>query len=219
VAADATCARLMGLEPDRIAHIREGSKFFGNSCLKLADQVGETIAPPTTPFQVLPEFQYLRLAWQNDLMTEDSNLILRPGHRDVMLLQRKCKRKHMVATLNPQPAWLRHLISKFSGGSAFATNRTSHASATMYAMPCSYHWGSTSEWSVNPDNLVKGKNVRESDLFYLRWTAVEITAHGDFSHRTALVKLQSWGVADLPSIPISEILGWSMAMPINTTSG
>jgi len=57
VAADATCARLMGLEPDRIAHIREGSKFLGNSCLKLADQVGEAIAPPTTPFQVLPEFQ------------------------------------------------------------------------------------------------------------------------------------------------------------------
>src|SRR6516165_12666119 len=31
VAADATCARLMGFEPDRIAHIREGSRFLGNS--------------------------------------------------------------------------------------------------------------------------------------------------------------------------------------------
>ena len=31
VAADATCARLMGFEPDRIAHIREGSRFLGNA--------------------------------------------------------------------------------------------------------------------------------------------------------------------------------------------
>src|SRR5271157_6218988 len=62
VAADATCARLMGFEPDRIAHIREGSRFLGNSSPKLADQVGEVIAPPTTPFEVLPEFRYLRLA-------------------------------------------------------------------------------------------------------------------------------------------------------------
>ena len=31
VAADATCARLTGFEPDRIAHICEGSRFLGNS--------------------------------------------------------------------------------------------------------------------------------------------------------------------------------------------
>ena len=59
VAADATCARLMGFEPDRIVHIREGSKFLGNSAPALIDQVGETVTPPTTPFQVVPEFQYL----------------------------------------------------------------------------------------------------------------------------------------------------------------
>jgi len=59
VAADATCARLMGFEPDRIVHIQEGSRFLGNSSSKLADQVGEAITPPTTPFQVVPEFQYL----------------------------------------------------------------------------------------------------------------------------------------------------------------
>ena len=29
VAADATCARLMGFEPDRVVHIREGAKFLG----------------------------------------------------------------------------------------------------------------------------------------------------------------------------------------------
>ncbi len=54
VAADATCARLMGFEPDRIAHIREGSRFLGNASLALVDQVGEIVNPPTKPFQVVP---------------------------------------------------------------------------------------------------------------------------------------------------------------------
>src|SRR5664279_4839426 len=30
VAADATCARLMGFEPSRITHIGEGARFLGN---------------------------------------------------------------------------------------------------------------------------------------------------------------------------------------------
>jgi hypothetical protein len=42
VAADATCARLMGFEPDRIVHIREGSRFLGNAAPSFIDQVGET---------------------------------------------------------------------------------------------------------------------------------------------------------------------------------
>jgi len=59
VAADATCARLMGFEPDRVVHIREGSKFLGNLSPALLDQVGEIPSAPTTPFQVVPEFQHL----------------------------------------------------------------------------------------------------------------------------------------------------------------
>jgi uncharacterized protein (DUF362 family) len=59
VAADATCARLMGFEPSRIVHIREGSRFLGNAAPSLIDQVGETVNAPTTPFQVVPEFQHL----------------------------------------------------------------------------------------------------------------------------------------------------------------
>ena len=62
VAADATCARLMGFEPDRIVHVSEGSRFLGNSAAALIDQVGELLTPPATPFQVVPEFQYLH-AW------------------------------------------------------------------------------------------------------------------------------------------------------------
>src|SRR5262252_2133061 len=41
VAADATCARLMGLDPDRIEHIREGSRFLGNAEPARIAQVGE----------------------------------------------------------------------------------------------------------------------------------------------------------------------------------
>jgi uncharacterized protein (DUF362 family) len=61
VAADATCARLMGFEPNRIEHLREGSKFTGNSSPALIDQVGEVLTPSITPFQVVPEFNFLRL--------------------------------------------------------------------------------------------------------------------------------------------------------------
>jgi uncharacterized protein (DUF362 family) len=60
VAADATCARLMGLHPDRVSHIRQGSRFLGNSSPRLINQVGETIVLPLTPFAVVPEFRYLQ---------------------------------------------------------------------------------------------------------------------------------------------------------------
>ena len=58
VAADATCARFMGFEAGRISHTREGSRFLGND--SQGDQAGEILTPPTTPFRVVPEFQYLR---------------------------------------------------------------------------------------------------------------------------------------------------------------
>ena len=56
VAADATCARLMGFEPSRIVHVREGSRFLGNASPALIDQAGETVATPATLFQVVPSF-------------------------------------------------------------------------------------------------------------------------------------------------------------------
>ena len=59
VAADSVCARLMGFEPDRIVHIREGAKFLGNLSPALIDQLGETLEAPATPFQVVPEFRQL----------------------------------------------------------------------------------------------------------------------------------------------------------------
>jgi uncharacterized protein (DUF362 family) len=60
VAADATCARLMGLDAEKIAHIRVGAEFLGNSSIGRIDQLGEPLLAPATPFQMVPEFEYLR---------------------------------------------------------------------------------------------------------------------------------------------------------------
>ncbi len=60
VAADATCARLMGFEPERIPHIHEAAKFLGNASTKLIDQVAGQVTAPNLPFKVVREFEYLR---------------------------------------------------------------------------------------------------------------------------------------------------------------
>lgn len=60
VAADATCTRLMGLEPDKITHIRVGAQFLGNSSEELIRQLAEALDPPKCPFRLVPEFEHLR---------------------------------------------------------------------------------------------------------------------------------------------------------------
>jgi uncharacterized protein (DUF362 family) len=59
VAADATCARLMGFEPLQIRHLSEGGKFLGNLLEDRVTMLGEEVRTPARPFFVLPEFQYL----------------------------------------------------------------------------------------------------------------------------------------------------------------
>lgn len=59
VAADATCARLMGLDPGRIAHIRVGTQFLGNSTADTIDQLAEGIRSGQLSFRTLSEFEYL----------------------------------------------------------------------------------------------------------------------------------------------------------------
>ena len=61
VAADATCARLMGLDPTRITHIRIGAQFLGNSSTERIDQLAEPVCAPANPFEMVPEFQHLRV--------------------------------------------------------------------------------------------------------------------------------------------------------------
>jgi uncharacterized protein (DUF362 family) len=46
VAADATCARLMGFEPDRVPHVHVASRFLGNASVAFIDQAGEALQPP-----------------------------------------------------------------------------------------------------------------------------------------------------------------------------
>jgi uncharacterized protein (DUF362 family) len=57
VAADATCARLMGLDPARIEYIAEASRFLGNIRPAAIRQLSRW--KPERPFQVLPEFAHL----------------------------------------------------------------------------------------------------------------------------------------------------------------
>jgi uncharacterized protein (DUF362 family) len=60
VAADATCARLMGFKPERIPYIYEAVKFLGNASIELIDQIAGPVMAPDIPFKVVPEFEHLR---------------------------------------------------------------------------------------------------------------------------------------------------------------
>jgi uncharacterized protein (DUF362 family) len=60
VAADATCARLMGLLPERVPHIAEAAKFLGNPSSKPIEQLAAQPTSPITPFQTVRDFEHLR---------------------------------------------------------------------------------------------------------------------------------------------------------------
>jgi uncharacterized protein (DUF362 family) len=59
VAADATCARLMGLEPIRVKHIQMAGSFLGNLDERAIEIRGESMVSPSRAFEVLPAFSYL----------------------------------------------------------------------------------------------------------------------------------------------------------------
>ena len=60
VAADATCTRLMGLDPEKVLHIRGATQFLGNSSVAQIDQLAESVSAPAAPFQTVAEFEYLQ---------------------------------------------------------------------------------------------------------------------------------------------------------------
>jgi uncharacterized protein (DUF362 family) len=62
VAADATCARLMGFDPLRVRHLAEGCHFLGNLREDRIKMLAEGVGAPTRPFSVLSEFRYLLAA-------------------------------------------------------------------------------------------------------------------------------------------------------------
>ena len=59
VAADATCARLMGFDPLQVRHLSEGSRFLGNLRADRITMLAEPVETRIRPFAVLPEFRYL----------------------------------------------------------------------------------------------------------------------------------------------------------------
>ena len=72
VAADATCARLMGLDPLRVQHLSEGGRFLGNLRADRITMLGERVEPPIRPFAVLPDFHYLLARTVCDLPVKSS---------------------------------------------------------------------------------------------------------------------------------------------------
>ena len=60
-AVDATCCRIMGIDPDRIEYLRLVSGR-GHVREQGIEQRGETIARVRTPFALIPKFQHVRLA-------------------------------------------------------------------------------------------------------------------------------------------------------------
>ena len=60
VAADFTCARLMGLNPHGVWHLERAAHFLGNGSHDRIDLVAEGLPRKTVPFDVLPEFASLQ---------------------------------------------------------------------------------------------------------------------------------------------------------------
>jgi uncharacterized protein (DUF362 family) len=60
VAADFVCAQLMGLNPGLIWHLDRASRFLGNGPGRI-DLIAEEMPQQIVPFEVLPEFAYLKM--------------------------------------------------------------------------------------------------------------------------------------------------------------
>jgi uncharacterized protein (DUF362 family) len=60
VAVDATCARLMGIEPERVEYLREAGRFLGNVRGERIQQIGETPEELTQDFELLENFASLK---------------------------------------------------------------------------------------------------------------------------------------------------------------
>jgi uncharacterized protein (DUF362 family) len=60
VAVDATAARIMTLNPRRIAYLETAGQFLGNVAEERIVQIGETVDRFRTDFKVVPPFQHLK---------------------------------------------------------------------------------------------------------------------------------------------------------------
>jgi uncharacterized protein (DUF362 family) len=60
VAVDATCARIMGLLPEKIKYIAQAATLLGHIRPDQIQQIGESISSTCTPFAVLDAFKHLK---------------------------------------------------------------------------------------------------------------------------------------------------------------
>ena len=60
VAVDATCARVMGLLPEKINHIARAAMLLGHIQPEKIQQVGESVESTVAPFAVLEAFRHLK---------------------------------------------------------------------------------------------------------------------------------------------------------------
>jgi uncharacterized protein (DUF362 family) len=61
VAVDATCARLMGLDPARMQYLQQAGEFLGNADEERIDQLGEGLAGYRQDYRLLDRFEALRI--------------------------------------------------------------------------------------------------------------------------------------------------------------
>src|SRR5260370_41166598 len=61
VAADFTCARLMGLNPSLVWHLDRASHFLGNGSPEGIELIGEQVPRQVAPFDWMPEFASLQM--------------------------------------------------------------------------------------------------------------------------------------------------------------
>jgi uncharacterized protein (DUF362 family) len=62
VAADATCCRMIGLDPRKLAYLAEARKYLGNVDAGRIEQRGERLERFAATFDVPDEFKPLRLS-------------------------------------------------------------------------------------------------------------------------------------------------------------
>jgi uncharacterized protein (DUF362 family) len=61
-AVDATCCRIMGIDPERVEYLQRASDVLGVTDASRIDQRGENIASVRTNFELIKEYKSLRLA-------------------------------------------------------------------------------------------------------------------------------------------------------------
>jgi hypothetical protein len=61
-AVDATCARIIGLDPGKIQYLDAAGRFLGNTVERRIEQRGESPSRFATRFEVVPALEHLRLS-------------------------------------------------------------------------------------------------------------------------------------------------------------